>query len=348
MAANPLYSAEEFYINDELVTELVIPDTVTEIKAYTFYDCAGITKLVISDSVTSIGIWAFAGCDNIETVVLGENVTSIGKYAFYQCSYVTTVYYKGTESAWDEIVIDVDNAYLSTATRYYYSAEEPASNDEGTAYNGNYWYVDEEGNVNVWDEVEFNEPDEVYSEGLEYELSADGESYVVVGIGSCTDTDIIIPSVYEGKPVTAVKNMAFYGCASLTSVVFGANVTTIETGAFYQCAGLTYVVFGANVTTIANGAFAVCSDLTSVYYNGTESDWAAIAFGPDNFTTATIYYFSAEEPALNDEGTAYNGDYWCYDEDGVICVWEYEVVEGGEEVEGGEVVEEGEEVGELE
>ena len=34
------------------------------------------------------------------------------------------------------------------------------------------------------------------SQGLEYELNSDGKSYSVVGIGSCVDTDIVVPSTY--------------------------------------------------------------------------------------------------------------------------------------------------------
>jgi hypothetical protein len=43
------------------------------------------------------------------------------------------------------------------------------------------------------------------SEGLEYELNEDGTSYSVIGIGTCEDTDIVIPSTYEGLPVTRLK-----------------------------------------------------------------------------------------------------------------------------------------------
>ena len=37
-----------------------------------------------------------------------------------------------------------------------------------------------------------------FSEGLEFTLNEDGESYSVTGIGDCTDTEIIIPTKYQG------------------------------------------------------------------------------------------------------------------------------------------------------
>ena len=47
------------------------------------------------------------------------------------------------------------------------------------------------------------------SEGLEFLPSRDGTYYVVSGIGTCTDTDIVIPSTYEGLPVTKIYGQGF-------------------------------------------------------------------------------------------------------------------------------------------
>ena len=62
------------------------------------------------------------------------------------------------------------------------------------------------------------------SEGLRYELSEDGTGYEVVGIGSCKDTDLVIPSTYDNLPVTAIGRWAFAGCESLTSISFNGTI----------------------------------------------------------------------------------------------------------------------------
>jgi hypothetical protein len=60
---------------------------------------------------------------------------------------------------------------------------------------------------------------------MEYVLV--GETYQVKGIGNCTDTDIVIPSTYNGLPVTSIGEDAFTGRSSLTSVTIPDSVTII-------------------------------------------------------------------------------------------------------------------------
>ncbi len=62
-----------------------------------------------------------------------------------------------------------------------------------------------------------------YSEGLEYTLKEDG-TYAVSGIGTCTDTDIVIPSMYNGEAVTAIGRYAFNGCTGLTQVHYSGTI----------------------------------------------------------------------------------------------------------------------------
>ena len=89
--ANPLYYAKNLYLNNEKVTNLVIPNTVNEIKDYTFKDCTGLTSVTIPNSVTSIGEYAFSGCSGLTSVTIGNSVTSIGILAFYNCTGLTSI-----------------------------------------------------------------------------------------------------------------------------------------------------------------------------------------------------------------------------------------------------------------
>ena len=60
-----------FYNNDNL-TSVKIPDSVTSIGYSAFYDCDSITSVTIPDSVTSIGKAAFSGCNNLMSVTFNN------------------------------------------------------------------------------------------------------------------------------------------------------------------------------------------------------------------------------------------------------------------------------------
>lgn len=100
------------------------------------------------------------------------------------------------------------------------------------------------------------------SRELKYELAGDKLSYIVVGVGSCTDANIIIPSTHNGLPVTAIGNMAFYNCSFLESVVIPDSVTSIGQSAFYNSKKLRSITVSDNIVRINNYAFA-----GTAYYN---------------------------------------------------------------------------------
>ena len=89
--SNPLYYAHNLYLNGELVTNLVIPEDVTSIGDYAFYQCSSLTDITLPEGVTSIGYNAFSGCSTLTAITLPEGVTSIGDYVFYGCSSLTSI-----------------------------------------------------------------------------------------------------------------------------------------------------------------------------------------------------------------------------------------------------------------
>ena len=116
------------------------------------------------------------------------------------------------------------------------------------------------------------------SEGLAFTLNSDGQSYAVTGIGTCTDTDIVIPSTYEELPVTSIGFGAFYGCSSLTSVTIPDSVTSIDDYAFNSCSLLTNIVIPNSVTHIGFQTFYSCSSLGSIVIPDSITSIGASAF----------------------------------------------------------------------
>ncbi len=99
--------------------------------------------------------------------------------------------------------------------------------------------------------------------GLLYALNSDGTNYSVKGIGTATDTEIIIPASYNGKPVTSISNRAlWYG--KFTSVTIPSSVTSIGAHAFSFNNALVHVTILGGVTSIGDSAFDACSSLTEI------------------------------------------------------------------------------------
>ena len=101
------------------------------------------------------------------------------------------------------------------------------------------------------------------SEGLEYQENDDG-TLAVIGIGTCTDSHVVIPAYFNGAKVTYIADYAFYECSSLTGVTIPDGVTGIGICAFCGCLNLTDITIPEGVTSIADAAFSWCIELTSI------------------------------------------------------------------------------------
>ena len=102
--------------------------------------------------------------------------------------------------------------------------------------------------------------------GVKYTLSSDGNSYVASGTedGVTLSGEVVLARSYNGKPVTAIEQMAFYEYSDITSVTIPNTITTIGTGAFASCPKLESINIPDSVTTIGGMVFYECPSLTSV------------------------------------------------------------------------------------
>ena len=83
----------------------------------------------------------------------------------------------------------------------------------------------------------------------------------MVGIGSCTDQDLVIPRYApNGDRVTRIGNEAFR-CSKITSITISDSVMSIGDNALEDCIELTSVTIGNGVTSIGNCVFLYCSNL---------------------------------------------------------------------------------------
>ena len=202
---------------------------VTEIGSASFSDCSDITSIEIPNRVKNIEYDAFCGCTGLESVSIPFGTTSIGYWAFDGCTALKTITFSGTKAQWDAI-------------------DKGSDWDRNT---GSYSVICTDGVIGKAGSV-----------GLVYSLLADG-TYEVSGYkGSATK--VVIPSTYNGKPVTSIGSSAFNRCAGLTSVTIPDSVESIGDYAFSDCRGLTSVVIPDSVKSIGDDAFCWCTGLTSV------------------------------------------------------------------------------------
>ena len=105
--------------------------------------------------------------------------------------------------------------------------------------------------------------DVLVTEGLKFQLSADGKSYIVSDYVGYS-TEVYIPSAYEGLPVESIGDKAFYQCERMNSIVLPDSLRSIGSAAFEQCPYLEEIGIPDSVTTIGSSAFSGCRRLTSV------------------------------------------------------------------------------------
>jgi uncharacterized protein YjgD (DUF1641 family) len=75
--------------------------------------------------------------------------------------------------------------------------------------------------------------------------------------------DIVIPSVFNGKPVSTIGDKAFYK-STIASIKIPTSIKNIGIQAFSWCQSLTTIVIPESVDTINSFAFSDCNNLTTI------------------------------------------------------------------------------------
>lgn len=108
---------------DDLTKTLTVSGIgdMSEINAYQSFDNNHnkIKFIVITDGVTSIGSYFFGICEYVTSISIPTSITKINLNAFDNCSSLINVYYDGTKTQWDNIVISAGNDCLLNASINY-------------------------------------------------------------------------------------------------------------------------------------------------------------------------------------------------------------------------------------
>lgn len=115
------------------------------------------------------------------------------------------------------------------------------------------------------------------SQGFEFESNGDG-TCTLTKIGTCSDTDIVIPEKSPaGDMITMIAEYAFYGAEDINSIVFAGRTMELDKKAFQSCETEKIVITGCDLV-VGENAFSYCDDVCEVYISNSKIDVDAYVF----------------------------------------------------------------------
>ena len=252
--SNPLYYAKNFYVNNVLAETISIPENITKVQQYAFYNCLSLKKLYLHDNFESFGLNALYGCDNLE---------------FKTYSNLT---------------------YLSTSSNDYFAVYKPTtpyvtsiSFNKNTqiimsgAFDGceNISVIDI-SSVELWCKLNFTSNIPLVSNSV---LKINGEKV----------TTIVIPST-----ITSINHYTFKNITSFTDVIIEEGVKELGEYAFINCTNLKNIKIPSTLETIKKSCFVGCLAVEKVdipevkdWFDITFEDYNANPLG--NLENAYLY-----------------------------------------------------------
>ena len=287
--------------------------TVTEIGAYTFQNNNLMTSVAIPSSVTGIGYCAFENCTGLTgTLTIGETITNVEAGAFSNTGYSVLNYnairmctndygdvcnyaapkqdFINEENGWigycDQLTTinigDQVEVIPARAFCYCHFAGELTIPNSVTIIGPNAFYHCQQltGTLTIPESVlKIGDGAFCFCEGLTTlnfnAASYDGDAGCYYGyfpqqasgenewFGSCP----LLKTLNIGEAVTKITNTLFAGCHFEGAVSIPNSVTSVEYDAFSNCAGITEVTIGEGVTSLGARAFTNCTSLATIHYN---------------------------------------------------------------------------------
>ena len=248
------------------LTDIELPEGVTTIGQNAFYGCSSLTKIEILEGVTYIAHSAFYGCSSLTNIEIPESVTSIGWNAFSGCNSLKS------------INVDVNNKNYMSENGILFNRNKTKLIQFPAGKNDIKKYQIPEGVTEIGDNV-FEECSSLIGieipEGVtEIGNSAFEECSSLIGIEIPEGVTKIEYDVFEGcssltaieipEGVTEIGSYAFKGCSSLTDIKIPEGVTKIGDDAFYECSNLANIEIPEGVTEIGDAVFFGCSSLKGI------------------------------------------------------------------------------------
>ncbi|MGN0813805.1 MAG: leucine-rich repeat protein [Candidatus Coproplasma sp.] len=254
----------------EFLTEINLPDGLTEIGSQAFYGCESLTSLVIPDSVISVGQGAFEECNSLSSLTVpfvGQTPSTNG---FISYTFGSNSFYINTSVMPESLkTVTVTRADALAANAFYGCSHIKEINlpDNLTSV-GDYAFS---GCSSL---TSLTVPDGVTYLGLGAFSSCNSlESLTLPFVGQTKDTNTYlsynfgsqngyyysyVPESLKTVTVTnvdALGKYAFYNCSRITSINLPDSITSIGDYAFYYTYSLQSVNLPEGIVSIGDNAF---------------------------------------------------------------------------------------------
>ncbi len=328
---NPVYLAGNLYLNDNLITELIIPDGITEIKDYTFCgltsltsvkmpdslvnigessfnECTGLTTIVIPDSVTTISDGAFSGCERLTEVTLSNNLTTLSSGIFHNCRALKSISIPNgiktigsfSFAGCGLVSLTIPDGVAEIGSSAFYMCSSlisvEISNSVTTIHSAAFSKCSSLTEIEIPNSVTVMW-DEIFRDCSNLASVVMPNNITFIGnatFNGCSAlTSLDIPNT-----VTRIGEFAFCGCNSLEAIEIPYSVTSIWEGAFQECSALTSIHMPNSITNIKDQLFKDCSNLTSIVISNTISSIGWASFYNCNRLT-DVYYTGSESEWTN-------------------------------------------------
>lgn len=282
------------------ITNVVIPNTITNIGDYAFYFCRYLRDVTLPASLKTVGRIPFDVCfsiTNINVDPANTNFSSPGG-VWYDKQVTNLIEYPagrlGPYSP-PEGVVSVGFGALAGCRLSSFTFPTSLTNLEHYAFDGCMFltnFITPKAN-----------PAFMAIDGVLYNKNLDT---LVVYPGGLTNT-FVMPSE---SSITSIGYAAFMD-AQLAGIVFSSNVRDIGALAFVGCLGLTSIVIPGSVTNVQPYAFNECPFLTRVYFLGNKPP-SIDPYNPFSFWTlndafqsspATLFYMPGTTGWTEDYGS---------------------------------------------
>lgn len=231
---------------------------VTAIGTNSFSSCYSLTSVVIPNSVESIGQLAFQNCSSMTSVTIPDSVITIEEYAFQYCRSLKSI------TIPDSVKFIGRYAFYDCDSLTSITIPDSVVNiDEG----GFFGCCDNLTSIHV-------APTHPTLATIDNVLFDKAKKRLICYPVGRTAAKYNIPD-----STTTIAAQAFYGSASLTSVIVPESVTSIEVGVFDSCSNLTSITIPNSVTSIGEYAFYGCP-ITLTFY--VDCDSCAEQYAIDN------------------------------------------------------------------